>query len=31
LKAVENDIAPAVIARIAGAMLGTSDDDDLGN
>lgn len=31
LKAFENEIAPAVIARIASAMLGTTDADDLGN
>lgn len=31
LKAIENEVAPAVIAKIAGAMLGTSDGDDLGN
>ena len=31
LKAFENEVDPAVIARIATAMLGTSDGDDLGN
>lgn len=31
LAALESDVSPAVIARIAGAMLGTSGEEDLGN
>lgn len=31
LAALESDVAPAVIARIAGAMLGTTEAENLGN